>query len=234
MYFAVGAGLPAVAEYSTLTLFNPSYGARDVSRSPVFSWSPMLRTTKYEFVLAKDAALQQVIVKTDVSSTSYTYDVQLDFNTTYFWQVRAIEPAVSDPSPIGTFTVLGKPAEPAPAKEEPSPIPFWVWGVIAVCTALVAVIITFAMVKPRYISPRAASVTKLELDVNKPPNPIARIWDATILRTKTKAASVTEPEPNVGKPKTPVARIWDAIILRIRRWRYLRKSVDNGSGDNVE
>jgi hypothetical protein len=234
MYFTVGAGLPAVSEYPTLTLFTPSYGARDVSRFPVFSWSPMLRTTRYEFILAKDAALQQVIVKTNVSSTSYTYDGELDFNTSYFWQVRAIEPAVSDPSPIGTFTVVGKPA--VPVEEEPSPIPFWVWGVIAVCTALVAVIITFAMVKPRYISPRAASVTKLELDVNKPPNPVARIWDAIILRTKTKAASVTEPELDIGKPKNPIARVWDAVILRIRRWRYLRKrvDVDNDSGDKLE
>jgi hypothetical protein len=234
MHFTVESGLPVVSKYTTLTLFSPPYGARGVSRSPAFSWSPMSKTTKYEFILAKDVALQQVVVKTNVSSTSYAYDDELDFNTSYFWQVRAIEPVVSDPSPIGTFTVMEKPAE--PVQEEPSPIPFWVWGVIAVCTALVAVMIAFAMIKPGYIRPRAASVTKLELNVDKPPNPIARIWDAAVLRTRTKTASVTEPELDVGKPKNPIARIWDAIILRIRRWRYLRKrvDVDNDAGDKLE
>jgi len=178
MYFTVGAGFPVMAEYPTVTLFSPAYGARGVFRSPAFSWSPMFKTAKYEFVLAKDAALQQVIVKTNVSQTSYLYDGELDFNTNYFWQVRAIEPVVSDPSPIGTFTVVAeeKPAE--PAIEKPTPIPFWVWGVIALYAVLVIAMITFAVVRPRYIRPRAAPVDKLDLAGDKPQNPIAGIRNA--------------------------------------------------------
>jgi hypothetical protein len=147
MYFTVEAGLPVMAKYPPVTLFSPPYGARVVSRSPSFSWSPMPKTTKYEFVLAKDAALQQAIVKTNVPLTSYTYDGELDFNTSYFWQVRAIEPVLSDPSPIGSFTVVAmeKPA----AKEKPSPLPFWGWGLIAVYIILVVVIIVLVMVKLR-------------------------------------------------------------------------------------
>lgn len=147
MYFTVEAGLPVMAKYPPVTLFSPPYGARVVSRSPSFSWSPMPKTTKYEFVLAKDAALQQAIVKTNVPLTSYTYDGELDFNTSYFWQVRAIEPVVSDPSLIGSFTVVAmeKPA----AKEKPSPLPFWGWGLIAVYIILVVVIIVLVMVKLR-------------------------------------------------------------------------------------
>jgi hypothetical protein len=178
MYFTVGAGLPVMAEYPTVTLFSPTYGARGVSRSPVFSWSPMFKTAKYEFVLAKDAALQQVVVKTNVSQTSYMYDGELDFSTSYFWQVRAIEPVVSDPSPIGTFTVVAEEKPVEREVEEPAPIPFWVWGVIAVSTALVAVIIAFAMVRPGRIRPRAAPVNKLEVSGDKPPNPIARMWNS--------------------------------------------------------
>jgi hypothetical protein len=144
MYFTVEAGLPVVAKNPPVTLFSPPYGARGVSRSPSFSWSPMPETTKYEFVLAKDTALQQVIVKTNVPSTSYTYDGELDFNTRYFWQVRAIEPVVSDLSPIGSFRVaaMGKPA--GPPEEKPSPIPFWIWGLIVVCVILVVAMIAFA------------------------------------------------------------------------------------------
>lgn len=142
MYFTVMAGLPVRAKYPTLTLFNPTYGARGVPRSPSFSWSGMPGTTKYEFILAKDAALTQVVVKADVPTTAYIYDGKLDSNVTYFWQVRVIEPVVSDPSPIGSFTVVAgeKPVAP-PAK--PSPIPFWVWVVIAIYAALMAAIIAF-------------------------------------------------------------------------------------------
>jgi hypothetical protein len=182
MYFTVESGLPVMSPYPTLTLFSPPYGARNVSRSPAFSWSPMPKTTKYEFVLAKDANLQEVIVKTNVSSTSYTYDGQLDFNASYFWQVRAIDPVVSDPSPVGSFTVAEKPAE--PVEEKPLPIPSWVWGVIAVCTALVAVMIAFATVKPRYARLKTASVIKVEPVVDRPPNPVARIWTALILKIR--------------------------------------------------
>ncbi|MGA7677197.1 MAG: hypothetical protein WCA51_02345 [Dehalococcoidia bacterium] len=147
MYFTVEAGLPVTAKYPPVTLFNPPYGARVISRSPGFSWSPIPKATKYEFVLAKDAALQQVIVKTNVPMTSYKYDGELDFNTSYFWQVRAIEPVVSDPSSIGSFTVaaMEKPA----AKEKPSPLPFWVFGVIVVCVILVIAMVVLAMSKPR-------------------------------------------------------------------------------------
>ena len=147
MYFTVEAGLPVMAKYPPVTLFNPPYGARVASRSPGFSWSPIPKATKYEFVLAKDAALQQVIVKTYVPMTSYKYDGELDFNTSYFWQVRAIEPVVSDPSSIGNFTVVavGKPA----AKEKPLPLPLWVWWLIVVCVILIIVMVVLAMSKPR-------------------------------------------------------------------------------------
>ena len=234
MYFTVEAGLPVMSEYPTVTLFSPPYGARSVSRSPAFSWSPMPKTTKYEFVLAKDAALQQVVVKTNVPMTSYVYDGKLDFNTSYFWQVRAIEPVVSDPSPIGIFTVvaMGKPTE--PAEEKPSPIPLWVWGVIAVCTALVAVMIAFAMVKPGYIRPRATSVIKLETIGDKPQNLIARIWDVLMRRVRPRATSVIKLEPIGDKPQNLIARIWGALMRGVRRLRYLRKRKDSGSGDDLE
>ena len=79
--------------------------------------------------------------------TSYTYDGELDFNTSYFWQVRAIEPVVSDPSSIGSFTVaaMEKPA----AKEKPSPLPLWGWMLIAACISLVVAMIVLAMSKSR-------------------------------------------------------------------------------------
>ncbi|UCH51736.1 MAG: hypothetical protein JSV54_02980, partial [Chloroflexota bacterium] len=184
MYFTVDAGFPVMAPYPTVTLFSPTYGARGVSRSPSFSWSPMPKTTTYEFVLAKDAALQQVVVKTTVPLTSYNYDGELDYNTSYFWQVRVIEPVVSDPSAIGSFTVLAeeKPAETTAG--EPAPIPFWVWWVIGVWGILIASIIAFAMVKPGYVRPRAGKLTEIEPVVEKPQNPISKMWNAITMRVR--------------------------------------------------
>jgi hypothetical protein len=258
MYFTVWAGLPVVAEYPTIALFAPAYGARGIPRSPVFSWSPMFKTAKYEFVLARDAALQEVIVKTNVSQTSYMYDGELDFNTNYYWQVRVVEPVVSDPSPIGTFTVVAeeKPAE--PATEEPTPIPVWVWGVIAICTALVAVMIAFALVKPGYVRSRAAPVSKLKLSDDKPRSPIAMttegrqkvapadklelpgdkpqstiagIQNVMTRGVKRSAAPVDKLELAGEKRPNPIARIWNAIKTGLRRSRYLGKRRGGGLDD---
>jgi hypothetical protein len=202
MYFTVGAGFPVTSPYPTLNLFSPTYGARGVSRSPGFSWSPMPRTTKYEFVLAQDTALQQVVVKTTVSQTAYLYDGELDFNTSYFWQVRAIDPVVSDPSPIGTFTVVAEQKPVAPITEQPAPIPSWVWWIIAVFTALVVVIIAFTMVKPSYTRPGGGKLFKVEPIVDKPEKPML---------------------------KSRIAKIWESITMAVRRQRYLRK---RGAGES--
>jgi hypothetical protein len=184
MYFTVEAGLPVRAKYPTLTLFNPTYGARGVLPSPSFSWSGMPGTTKYEFILAKDAALTQVVVKTNVPTTAYIYDGKLDLNATYFWQVRVFEPVVSDPSPIGYFTVVAG-EKPAPPPAKPSPIPFWVCVVIAVYVALVAAMIVFATVRIRYVvRPRTTVEIKLEPIAGRPQNPIAKIWNAITMRIR--------------------------------------------------
>jgi len=249
MYFTVGAGFPVMAEYPTVTLFSPPYGARGVSRAPAFSWSPMPRTSRYEFVLAKDAALQDVVVKTNVPLTSYLYDGELDYGTGYFWQVRVIEPIVSDPSAIGSFTVIAEEKPVETTTEEPAPIPFWVWGVIALYAILVVAMIVFAVVKPRRLRPKAAAeiklksvddkpkaapVIKLESVGDKPRNPIARIWDAMTAGVRRRAAPVDKLDMTGDKPRSPIARTWDNVIMKVRGWRFFRKSGDGSSLDKLE
>jgi len=233
MYFTVGAGLPVMAEYPTVVLFSPLYGARGISRSPAFSWSPMPRTSKYEFVLAKDAALEQVVVKTNVPLTSYLYDGELDFNTTYFWRVRAIEPVVSDPSATGSFTVVAEEKPVETPVEKPTPIPLWVWAVIAVLTTLVAVMIAFALVKPSYLRPTAARATRLETIGDKPQSPIASIRDTIATEGKQKAAPVDKLDLASDKPQNPIARTWNAMVTRVRQWRFLKKPGDGSSLDKL-
>jgi len=149
MYFTVKTGLPVETKHLGPILLKPANGARCVSPSPAFSWSPMFGSTRYEFVLAKDAALTQVIARAIVPSTAYEYDGKLDWNTAYFWQVRAIEPIVGEPSPVASFTVVVREVLAAPsAPSPPSSPPFWIWAAIAIYVALVVAIIGLLKARP--------------------------------------------------------------------------------------
>jgi hypothetical protein len=200
------------------------YGAKNVPISPGFSWSKLPGITEYEFVLAKDAALQEVIVKTTVPLTSYLYDGKLDYDTSYFWQVRAIEPVVSDPSALGTFTVIAEPKPVTPTTEEPTPIPSWVWWVIAVYVVLAVAMIVFTMVKPSYVRPGGGKLFKVEPIIEKPKEPIV---------DKPKEAIIDKPkEPIIGKPKNPFPKIWESITMAIKRQRFLRKRSNSEPKDS--
>jgi hypothetical protein len=219
MYFTVEAGLRTTSPYPTVTLFSPTYGAKNISTSPGFSWSGLPGTTKYEFVLAKDAAFQKVVVKADVPTTSFLYDGKLDNNTSYFWQVRAIEPVVSDPSPIGIFTVVAEKKPVTPEVETPAPIPSWVWWIIAVFTALVVVIIAFTMVKPSYIRPGGGKLFKVEPIADKPEKPMV----------KPAGVKLDNLKPILNKLKSRIAKIWESITMAVRRLRNFRK---RGAGES--
>jgi hypothetical protein len=82
----------------------------DPTKPMSFSWSPSMDTTKYEFALARDAAMTQIIVLVDVTAPTYEYNGILDYSTNYFWRVRALEPAPSDWS--ATFSFQTKAAPP--------------------------------------------------------------------------------------------------------------------------
>ncbi len=141
--FTVGSGLPATT---------PSYGAQPIypnngsTGSPVkpvsFSWSPLNDATKYKFVLAKDAAMTQVIKEVEMTTTAYQYDGTLDNSANYFWRVMALEPAPSDWSATFSFqTEAPPPPPPAPAPAPTTPV--WAWAVIAIGAILVIAIIVF-------------------------------------------------------------------------------------------
>ncbi|MCJ7516218.1 MAG: hypothetical protein MUO89_09730 [Dehalococcoidia bacterium] len=227
MYFTVESGLRTTSPYLTFTLFSPIYGAKNVSTSPSFSWSGMPGTTEYEFVLAKDINLQQVVVKVNVPTTSYLYNGTLDYNTNYFWQVRSILPVVSDLSPIGTFTVVAESKPVTPETETAAPIPSWIWWIIAIFTALVGTIIAFTMVKPGYVSPRGGKLFKIEPIAEKPKEPMA----------KPAGGKLDNLKPIVNKLKSGIAKIWNSITMAVKRQRFFRKrtdgeSKDSGAGDD--
>ena len=99
-------------------LLSPSNGSLGCPVSPAsFSWSPVQETTKYKFVLATDAAMTQVVTEAEVTGAAFEYDGTLNYSTTYFWRIMALEPAPSDWS--ATFSFMTE-AAPAPAPAPPS------------------------------------------------------------------------------------------------------------------
>ena len=119
-----------------------------MSQSPGFSWIGFPDTTKYEFILAKDADLTLIVVKEEVPTCAYHYNGKLDWETSYFWQVKAIEPVPSE-SAIGVFTIM---SEPQPTMST-APVtlvettPFWVWLVIGILTLLIIMVIMLCLVR---------------------------------------------------------------------------------------
>ncbi len=127
---AVKTGVPVRSPSPGLLILSPKIGATDVPPTPAFSWIPSPGTTKYEFVLYRDAALTDIIVKAIIPTSAWLYPGKLEPGKTYFWQVRAIEPAFSDWSAIGVFTTTeeatSKATQPLPTPQQPK-IPPWIW-----------------------------------------------------------------------------------------------------------
>jgi hypothetical protein len=133
--FTIQTGLPVTPPYCGLQLLSPDNGCIHYPvKSATFSWLPIQDAKKYRFILAEDTDMTNVIVETELPTTSYTYDTALNYGTTYFWKVMAVEPVPGEWSATFCFQTEGTPVshpEPYPA----SPVPFWVW-VIIVCGAL--------------------------------------------------------------------------------------------------
>ncbi|TRZ93726.1 MAG: hypothetical protein D4R82_04735 [Dehalococcoidia bacterium] len=185
MYFTVKTGLPVVTEHLGPILLKPSNGARCVSPPPAFSWSPVFGSTRYEFVLAKDAALTHVIARAIVSATAYEYGGKLDWNTAYFWQVRAVEPILGEPSPVANFTVVAREVLAVhSAPSPPSPPPFWIWAAIAIYVALVVAIIGLIRARPVDEEAEVSTINKLSLIIGRPRNILGNVGCALISKIK--------------------------------------------------
>ncbi len=108
MFFSVKPGFAVRSNVPGPELLTPVGGVcNDCQSSVGFSWTPIKNAQKYEFTLAGDQALSKVITRIVTTTTAYKYVNKLDPGRVYFWQVKAVAPFESDPSPTGTFTVGG-------------------------------------------------------------------------------------------------------------------------------
>jgi len=138
--FTIKSGTPASTPSYGLQPLYPNNGLNACPVKPVsFSWSPFNDTTKYRFVLAKDAAMTEVIKEAVVTTTAYNYDGELEYSQVYFWRVMALEPSPSDWS--ATFSLQTEAAPPSSPAEPAPQTPLWAWVVIVIGLILLITII---------------------------------------------------------------------------------------------
>ena len=157
LFFSLRPGFMVTSEYMGPQLLAPVDGACSNCLPPMrFSWSPIKNATTYEFTLARDAQLKDVIVQETTSTTAFELKSKLPLSTPYFWQVKAIAPVVSDPSPVGTFTLSEKITQPQKqpaAKTKPGAVPaasnFWIWIIIVIVVSLLLLINAYVFISRR-------------------------------------------------------------------------------------
>ncbi|MFC1957600.1 hypothetical protein ACFLX0_02165 [Chloroflexota bacterium] len=119
--FATGLGTTVTAP----ELFSPKAGASEVPLRPVFQWGDLAGADSYELLLSTNFAFSNpTILKMGdfaLPSTAWQSNINLDYDTTYYWKVRASSAnSYSAWSAVGAFTTESAPSEATPAPELPS------------------------------------------------------------------------------------------------------------------
>jgi len=149
----------------------PAYPAgddvMDIALKPVFNWGAFKYASGYEFQLANDSGMTDLLVDLSGDSalgntTSYVITDELSYSSTYYWRVRAIKgtaTAYSDWSAIVGFTTMAEPVEPVepapivipPTPVEPTATPGYIWAIIAI-GAILAIVVIVLIVRTRRIA----------------------------------------------------------------------------------
>ncbi|MBN1189754.1 MAG: hypothetical protein JXA46_08380 [Dehalococcoidales bacterium] len=99
---------------------NPANGASNVSTKPAITWGAVNGASSYDFKLATDAAISQVVEeKSGLTTTAFSPTNALKENTTYFWAVRAVRGTAADKWIVSAFTTGSTAA--APSQQGPAP-----------------------------------------------------------------------------------------------------------------
>ncbi len=137
----------------------PALGATDVRITDVpFSWTAVEGADSYNWELSRNADFDPTVATaTGLETTSYLYTGELNYDTTYFWRVTAIQDGSPVSHTVGSFTTRPEPQYCHPqtgvcfdTEEElrqysedllERPTPTWVWVLIAIGAVLVIVVI---------------------------------------------------------------------------------------------
>ncbi len=154
MFFTVKPGFTVGSFHPGPALLNPINGPCAVCRPPVgFSWTPIKEAAKYEFVLAADPEMKNVVIRAYTTAPSYYAD-NLEYFKPYYWKVRASAPIPSDFSPVATFSLTGgsqiSPVSQAVRMLMPGvPGEMVIWIMIGLAYLLILLVIIYAFVSSR-------------------------------------------------------------------------------------
>jgi hypothetical protein len=109
-------------------LQSPVYGNDTVIRRPTFSWLAVPGSDSYELQLATNPFFAMPTIKAPLSHTTWTWDEDLTYGTTYYWRVRSVKAGnIFSPWSESLFTVMTQPAPEKPAvvvtQQAPQPAP---------------------------------------------------------------------------------------------------------------
>jgi hypothetical protein len=109
--FSVG---PAVEMLPAPMAQAPAASAVDVGLRPTFSWATVPAATAYELELADNPFYANAKSKKPLSHTVWTWDLDLEYDTTYYWRVRAVTATEEGAWSEGVFTTIAEAVPPAP------------------------------------------------------------------------------------------------------------------------
>ncbi len=103
-------------EAITLKPESPAAGATSVPVRPIFQWTAVIGAEAYELLVSTDTDFSSpVIIRTDeyaLPTNAWQCDVGLDYDTAYYWKVRAINDSTRSPwSASGVFTTESAPQD---------------------------------------------------------------------------------------------------------------------------
>jgi hypothetical protein len=93
---------------------------------PIFQWGAIAGADSYELIVSTDPSFENpTILKTDsyaLPSTAWKCNINLNYETTYYWKVRAISSdTCSAWSAVSAFTTTSPPLEESLSEEVPQP-----------------------------------------------------------------------------------------------------------------
>jgi hypothetical protein len=108
----------------------PTIGQTDVSIEPMFTWAAVPNAVRYEISVADDPSFTFLTLSHNVEGiTFYKADADneeaLDYDTTYYWRVRAVledsyaATTPATPYQVGIFTTMAEPVEEEAAVDAP-------------------------------------------------------------------------------------------------------------------
>jgi hypothetical protein len=121
-YWRIRTNKPFLSRWSDTWSFNTVLGGSNIVPSlsvpaagaktgvkPVFQWTTIASAAKYDLLVAKDNAFNEVVIDRTgdnaLSSNAWESDISLENDTTYYWKVKArSDKSVGTWSAVGVFT----------------------------------------------------------------------------------------------------------------------------------